>query len=225
MKINRLSDITLAPGPSNCQSVTDIWKKHLHWPKMEEKKNSKKVKNIMPFALISKEWKEYHDEKEKKKTEQIVLKEERKQYRKRKAEEKNKARLTSKNRQSKKNVSNNDSYTSSPKERDSYDEDYEIQDDQIQTQQNQLEYEVNDFVIVRYDKKYFPGKIIQEEDEEYEVTTMVQSEKGKVWKWPELPDTVWYKRKDVLTKIAEPKKVNSRGFFVITELNKYKNIV
>lgn len=67
VKINILSDITLASSSSNCQSVEDIWKKHLHWPKIEEKKNGKNVKNLMPFALVSREWKEYHNEKEKKK--------------------------------------------------------------------------------------------------------------------------------------------------------------
>ncbi|KAF5296365.1 hypothetical protein FQR65_LT10257 [Abscondita terminalis] len=106
------------------------------------------------------------------------------------------------------------------------DRDYdEMQDDKTHNQENQAQYEVNYFIIVRYDKKYFPGKIIHEEDEEYEVSTMVQSEKGKVWKWPKLPNTVRYKRKDILTNITESKKVNSRGFFVIKELNKYYNIV
>lgn len=134
-----------------------------------------------------------------------------------------------KKKQRKENISHNISLNSGSKESDSGQsdsEDHETQEDKkIQIPENQSQYEVNDFVIVRSDKKYFPGKIIDEEDEEYEVTTMVQSEKGKVWKWPEIPDTVWYKRRDVLTKITEPKKINSRGFFVIKELNKYKNIV
>ncbi|KAL1488614.1 hypothetical protein ABEB36_014417 [Hypothenemus hampei] len=94
VKINILTNIQSTPSSNkNCDYVEDIWKKHLHWPKIEEKKRNTKVKDKMPFALVSKEWKNYYQQKESKKIQQMLLKERRKESRKRKAEEKNKARI------------------------------------------------------------------------------------------------------------------------------------
>lgn len=219
-KITILSDIRLAPTPSNRPSIDTIWKKHLHWPKIEEKVSNKKVKDIMPFALTSKEWKAHYDAKERNKVEVIALKERRKQDRKRKAEEKN---AQPKKRQ-KLIKSKDNCNTSVPKgihsETFKYSEDNNIQDVESET-----EYKLNDFVIVRYDNKYFPGNVLNKEGTEYEVTTMVECAAGKTWKWPEPPDIVWYKEADVMAKITEPKKINSRGFFTVNEINKFINII
>ncbi|KAF5284475.1 hypothetical protein FQR65_LT13533 [Abscondita terminalis] len=118
------------------------------------------------------------------------VEEERKESRKRKSEDKKKLRLSVPKRDRKKKSSYNISHTSTPTENDSEKSDNEYDDagHKIHDQKNQAQYEVNYFIIVRYAKKYVPDKIIHAEDEQYEVRTVVESEKGKVWKWPKLRD-------------------------------------
>jgi hypothetical protein len=52
---------------------------------------------------------------------------------------------------------------------------------------------IGDYVVVKYDDKFYPGLIKATDREEYEVSVMKHSSNGK-WKWPKLTDQIWYKK-------------------------------
>ncbi|CAG4974149.1 unnamed protein product [Colias eurytheme] len=47
------------------------------------------------------------------------------------------------------------------------------------------------YVIVMYENEYFPGKVEDENKNQYEVSTMVLST-GNTFRWPEKTDKIWY---------------------------------
>ncbi|KAF9405327.1 hypothetical protein HW555_013897 [Spodoptera exigua] len=56
------------------------------------------------------------------------------------------------------------------------------------------------YVIVLYEGEYFPGKVENVNEKQYEVSTMTLST-GNSFRWPEKPDKIWYK---VIKKTDEP---------------------
>ncbi|KAG5891803.1 hypothetical protein JTB14_006193 [Gonioctena quinquepunctata] len=82
---------------------------------------------------------------------------------------------------------------------------------------------LNDFVIVKYDSKQFPGQVKDINNEnEYLVSVMVRSGPHG-WQWPENKDGIWYPE-DVLEKICPPTVINSRGIHVVPAMEEYPNI-
>ncbi|KAG5869444.1 hypothetical protein JTB14_016923 [Gonioctena quinquepunctata] len=82
---------------------------------------------------------------------------------------------------------------------------------------------LNDFVIVKYDSKQFPGQVKDINNEnEYLVSVMVRSGPHG-WRWPEKKDEIWYPEEDVLEKIC-PTVINSRGIHVVPAMAEYPNI-
>lgn len=71
-------------------------------------------------------------------------------------------------------------------------------------------------VILKYDKEFYPAKIVQIENDEFYCCAMTQSCGN--WKWPEKNDLLWYKPNDIFMKIQEPKQINSRGIYAVPEL-------
>lgn len=82
-----------------------------------------------------------------------------------------------------------------------------------------------DYVIVSYEKGYYPGQIIDRNDENTEnvkISCMQRSGKlGDIWKWPIPKDELWYKESAVFKIINPPSKINNRGYFEVPEMKKF----
>lgn len=83
---------------------------------------------------------------------------------------------------------------------------------------NDGKYAVDDFVIVNYLKKMYPGIITSTDSDGAIVNSM---EKSKTfYKWPVREDKMFFKWTDILMKIKPPQLVR-RGYFKVEELNEY----
>lgn len=81
---------------------------------------------------------------------------------------------------------------------------------------DEVKREVGEYVIFVYEGEYFPGKIINFDNQTVEISAMQRSLKS--WKWPEKPDLHRYDWDDVIGHCKEPKLISKRGFFSIPEL-------
>lgn len=79
---------------------------------------------------------------------------------------------------------------------------------------------IGNFVIIKYEGEYFPGKIESLRKNEYEISTMTLTT-GNSFKWPNPPDKIFYKFKEIMNVIKEPICLNKRGFYRIPEMDKY----
>lgn len=75
----------------------------------------------------------------------------------------------------------------------------------------------DDFVVVKYDERLYPGQVTDIHNEHYKVRCMIKS--AAYWKWPDKHDEVWYARCDIFKKIPYDciVPVSSRGTFHINE--------
>lgn len=81
------------------------------------------------------------------------------------------------------------------------------------------------YVVVLYDQKYYPGKVIKtiQPKNEFVVSTMEKS--GiKDWIWPEEKDEVTYKRADIICLIKKPRKKMQRGTLPYLKWSTLKNL-
>lgn len=78
---------------------------------------------------------------------------------------------------------------------------------------------VGSYIIVRYHKKYFPGMIVNIEEDEYEVRTMTPLG-ANLFKWPNPTDQIWYKKKHIMEQIVTP-KLKKLGCYECQEMSKY----
>lgn len=60
-----------------------------------------------------------------------------------------------------------------------------------------------DYVAVVYGGRKYPGKVVQEEDGEFEVTCMKKS--GKWWTWPQEEDKLWFNASRICCRIRIPR--------------------
>ncbi|XP_073957399.1 uncharacterized protein [Choristoneura fumiferana] len=81
-------------------------------------------------------------------------------------------------------------------------------------------FSLGNFVIIKYEGEYFPGKIESLRKNEYEISTMTLTT-GNSFKWPNPPDKIFYKLKEIMEVIKEPICLNKRGFYRIPEMDKY----
>ena len=52
------------------------------------------------------------------------------------------------------------------------------------------------YVIIEYEKEFFPGLVIYRNGKNYEVSTMATcTPQGLNWKWPEKDDKIWKSKK------------------------------
>lgn len=78
----------------------------------------------------------------------------------------------------------------------------------------------DEFVIVRYEDSFYPGRIIKMlEHDSYLVSTMTRSSSD--WKWPSRKDELPYDSEDIIEVILTPVKKNNRGTFYVPEMKKY----
>lgn len=83
---------------------------------------------------------------------------------------------------------------------------------------------VGDFIAAKYDGVAYVGKVINVDDDTYEVTFMEQGSKVKdCLKQPTKPDIIWIDAKDIICKVKEPLFTGKgKRFFKITESDKAK---
>ena len=78
--------------------------------------------------------------------------------------------------------------------------------------------EKGEFVAVRYDDKIFPGIVIEVLLSGAMVKAMQSN--GRLWKWPEKEDILFYDWADILGRISPPTQFSSRReLFSVPELN------
>lgn len=76
-----------------------------------------------------------------------------------------------------------------------------------------------DYVIVIYKNKRYPGLVTDMDKEEYEISTMEQKQGMKHrWRWPNVPDKIWYKYNNIVKKIPEPSAGGSDSYFYVNIL-------
>lgn len=76
---------------------------------------------------------------------------------------------------------------------------------------------IDEFVVIKYNDKYYPGKILNVAETEATVSSMEKF--GRLWKWPKKPDILNYQWDSVVSHIEELKKVSkTRNVFSVPEL-------
>jgi DDE superfamily endonuclease/helix-turn-helix, Psq domain len=76
--------------------------------------------------------------------------------------------------------------------------------------------QIDTYVVVQYEKNYYPGVIEDLDEEGAYVSAMTKSLKN--WKWPIIKDLIFYKWDKIIGSINPPKMLNKRGFFTVEEL-------
>ncbi|KAJ8944259.1 hypothetical protein NQ318_013671 [Aromia moschata] len=75
---------------------------------------------------------------------------------------------------------------------------------------------VGNFVLVKYEGKMYPGKIISTTNEGAIINAMTPF--GKQWKWPLNRDEIFYRNEEIVMKIEAPRKQGRREIFDVPEL-------
>ena len=86
---------------------------------------------------------------------------------------------------------------------------------------NAEEHAVNDWIVVIFDNKWYPG-VIMEVNNEFLVTKFTTGNK-KVWSWPKNPDMQNILPVQVLCKISTPKPGTKKDTFTLSN-QEYKII-
>ena len=73
---------------------------------------------------------------------------------------------------------------------------------------NDIEIHVGNWFLVDYDGEYFPGEVLEEEEED-DFLISVMHNAGKNWKWQSPKDT-FYLKEQIIRKLWEPVVVNNR---------------
>ena len=76
---------------------------------------------------------------------------------------------------------------------------------------------VGTYVVVRYDKKLYPGIVIDDDTDEVQVKCMHQIGDNRFF-WPTRDDICYYNNDDVLAIIPEPVSVTSRHKCIYQEM-------
>ena len=78
-------------------------------------------------------------------------------------------------------------------------------------------YKKGDFVVARYDSKWYIGKILEldPEDGDAHIRFFTKRDKTRSFKWPSKPDELWIEYPDILMKIDAPmQKGKNRAVYV-----------
>ena len=71
---------------------------------------------------------------------------------------------------------------------------------------------VDDWVVVMYEKQIFPGQILEVNEDGVHVNCMKQCLSGRNgFRWPDVKDNIPYAQHQILCKIQPPKPINNRG--------------
>lgn len=76
--------------------------------------------------------------------------------------------------------------------------------------------QIDSFVVVVYENKYYPGVI--EHFEEYSAYVSAKMKSLNNWKWPVNKDVIFYKWEQILGSINPPQILSKRGIFSVKEL-------
>lgn len=72
----------------------------------------------------------------------------------------------------------------------------------------------DDYVIVIYNMIYFPGRVIERDQNRVKVKCFEKYGKlGNSWRWPKVEDSIWYDDSEVVRIIPPPKLMNNRGIY------------
>lgn len=102
-------------------------------------------------------------------------------------------------------------------------EEKEIEEDMIEQETNVPRFKpvvrsINSYCIVKYDNVFYPGIILELSDDTAKIKSMKKS--NSYWKWPEVPDILEYRWKDVVGGIEEPIKISkTRNIYKVLELS------
>lgn len=94
--------------------------------------------------------------------------------------------------------------------------DLEEENNEVQTMDENVKREPNEFVIFSYEGELFPGQIIQVNPDGAMIKSMQRC--GASWKWPDHPDIMFYVWSDVKGCIKPIKVSSRREIFKIPEL-------
>lgn len=95
---------------------------------------------------------------------------------------------------------------------------HESDQEEITEQKRQpVQKHVGEYVVFKYEGRYYPGKIIAISAVEATITAMKSC--GRLWKWPDRPDILDYNWKSVIYHICEPQKTSkTRNVYSVPEL-------
>jgi len=68
---------------------------------------------------------------------------------------------------------------------------------------------VNDYLIVNYMGKKYPGRVLEVLDSGVRITAMEATKAH--WKWPDRPDILVYSWNEISQRIGFPNPINNRG--------------
>lgn len=208
------------------QKVPTPFKKALFWPEETMKETKRKRKEKIPAVITSKAWQDYHTKKEAEKRRKVEIKEKKSQERqakklekdKKKKKSKQKKLLTSDSESEEQWVESGDSLDDVNLEQENSDDDFGYYKVQAKSRNKQPCH--SSYVIVKYEQRYFPGRVTKLDTDGYFISTMTKSGLCD-WKWPEQKDEIYYIEEDIMEVIQTPKKKNSRGIYSVPEMAKY----
>ncbi|CAH0553575.1 unnamed protein product [Brassicogethes aeneus] len=193
------------------RTVSQVLKEVVIFPEQEESVKRNKNKNPLPAVVTSDKWIEIMTAKDNEKlAKETTIKNKRLQKQLKSSEKKkcNKTQMKNSNQaeEEKENLGH---------------EDVSNEVDVLVNNSNE-EIGIGNYVIVRYDKEYYPAKVVNQRENEYYCCAMSKSGANR-WKWPDKNDLLWYPADDVLLKIKEPKLINTRGVFSVPKMRDFMN--
>ena len=231
------------PGPSSVGNntvsgslVPSPFKKHFFFKSTEVNKETKmKSKEKLPAIAFGEAIKNYQrlkiekkenlaklkleraNERQRKKAERVAQIDQRKAERRRKSEETKTAKAKKiRKKLSFSSASSESSAKITSGESDMEEEENEEEDegDRNGTPPQKVD---GEFVIVKYDAKFYPGVIVKAFPATASISAMTPV--GRLWKWPERPDVLDYAWEAVVTHIKEPQKTSkTRNLFNVPEM-------
>ncbi|KAJ8941959.1 hypothetical protein NQ314_010178 [Rhamnusium bicolor] len=198
---------------TNFTNVPSPFKSSLFWPKPIISNKPKRSKEKVPSVATSEQWRTYHKKKQENKENKEREKE----------EHKNKPKKTTKRKQTPRN--NEDEFSSDSSIEITFESEGEGDDWAERSSFEDYMFRDDDYVIIKYDDSYYPGKIKETniDGSEFRVSAMEKS--GILnWKWPDHEDIMWYQENDLVKRIKSPTPKNDRGIFSIPEMKGYSSI-
>ncbi|KAG5865145.1 hypothetical protein JTB14_004983 [Gonioctena quinquepunctata] len=77
-------------------------------------------------------------------------------------------------------------------------------------------YQKDNYVIIIYENKYFPGQVIDRDKTKFFIKAMERI--GIHWRWPTIEDVIWYEEDEIVSRISAPCLINKRGFYSVPEI-------
>lgn len=192
------------PGPSK-MPISPAFSDAILWPTESPIKNNGK-KPRLPDAIGAPQWVKYWNERKNEK-------EEKEKKRLARAEKKMLKDKEKKEQPKRKRIEKNVLMESDS------DDDIPLHS-YVKSTSLQNNLEVESYVIVKYEGKYFPGQVKNIDISNAEVTTMVLSS-ATTFKWPEKEATIWYDRDSIVEIIEAPIPINTRGSYKVEEMAKF----